>query len=83
MYKILAFILMIVLVLRGLGAVMRLLFGGNLANRAARNFQEGQNPRRKNKPAGGNVNVDYVPGKGDKTKKGFKGGEYVDYEDVQ
>jgi len=83
MYKILAFILMIVLVLRGLGAVMRLLFGGSLANRAARSFQEGQNPRRKSKPSGGNVNVDYVPQKDDKTKKGFKGGEYVDYEDVQ
>ena len=82
MFKILAFILMIVLVLRGIGALMRLLFGGGLANRTVRDFQDGGNPRRR-KPSGGNVDIDYEPGKEKATKKGFKGGEYVDYEDVK
>jgi hypothetical protein len=44
----------------------------------------GQNPNRNftRKPPDGNVNVDSVPPK-EKQKKDFKGGEYVDYEDVK
>ncbi|HMQ00150.1 MAG TPA: DUF4834 domain-containing protein [Cyclobacteriaceae bacterium] len=33
-------------------------------------------------PAGGNVKVDYNPSKGD-NKRDFKGGEYIDYEEVK
>jgi len=33
---------------------------------------------------GGNVNIDYVPGDKKKTKSGnFKGGDYIDYEEVK
>lgn len=44
----------------------------------------GQDPNRNfnRKPADGNVNIDSVPPK-EKQKKDFKGGEYVDYEDVK
>ena len=83
MYKILAFILVIVLVLRGIGALVRLLFGSGLAGRTVRDFQDGRDPGKK-KRTSGNVDIDYVPREeGGKSKKGFKGGEYVDYEDVQ
>ncbi|PJJ48677.1 DUF4834 domain-containing protein [Hymenobacter chitinivorans] len=35
-------------------------------------------------PAGGNVRVDFVPPKQDKgTPRDFKGGEYVDFEEVK
>ncbi len=33
------------------------------------------------RPPGSNVDVDFVPQKGD--KKDFKGGEYVDYEELK
>lgn len=33
-------------------------------------------------PGDGNIRVDYVPNHEDKEKKNFKGGEYVDYEEV-
>lgn len=33
-------------------------------------------------PKDGNINVDYVPGKQKKPSKEFKGGEYVDYEEI-
>jgi hypothetical protein len=38
------------------------------------------------KPPGGNVNIDSVPGQdknGEKKRSGYKGGEYVDYEEVK
>jgi hypothetical protein len=34
------------------------------------------------KPSGGNVHVDGIPQK-DKKRSGFKGGEYVDYEEIK
>lgn len=35
------------------------------------------------KPADGNVQIDYVPEKQDRKPQTFKGGEYVDYEEVK
>lgn len=80
MLKLLALILLFVLFLRSIGFLLRFLLGRGLANRASREFNEGQT--RKRRPSGGNVNVDYVPKKENKNQKGFKGGDYVDYEDV-
>ncbi len=62
------------LLFRVLGVFLRVLTGSP-ANTKAQNF------RQTRKPKDGNVNVDYVPGK-EKSKKGFKGGEYVDYEEL-
>lgn len=35
------------------------------------------------KPSDGNVNIDYVPKKDQRDKKNFKGGEYVDFEEIK
>ncbi len=42
--------------------------------------------RKYKQPADGNVNIDYIPEEDKKNGKGprnFKGGEYVDYEEVK
>lgn len=59
------------------GYVLRALHGtlGNDPNQ--RNFKN--RPKRK---TDGNVDIDYVP-QDKKENKGFKGGEYVDYEEVK
>ena len=58
------------------GFLMKMLYGAMGQDPNQRNF----NSQSKRKP-GSNVDVDYVPKKkGGKTD--FKGGEYVDYEDV-
>jgi hypothetical protein len=42
------------------------------------------NPKpNQHKPSGGNVHVDAVPPKEEKKRSGFKGGEYVDYEEIK
>ncbi len=60
---------------------MKTLFSG--FSNSQQNFQRDQNTRQR-KPADGNVNIDFIPGSG-KSKsimKDFKGGDYVDYEEV-
>jgi hypothetical protein len=64
------------------GFIMRTLFSGFVKNQ--QNAQQNQNNQYK-KPSDGNVNIEYIPGS-DKNKptnkEGFKGGDYVDYEEV-
>ena len=58
------------------GLIFRMLGGGSP--------KKGQNPKnrgRKYSPQGGNVDVDFEPGK-PKKKKGYDGGEYVDFEEL-
>lgn len=46
----------------------------------------GPNRNFNRKPPGGNVNIDSVPGedrKEGKKRSGYKGGEYVDYEEIK
>lgn len=78
MLRLLAFIVIIFLVFRTIGYVIRLLAGG-VTGRTGQEFREDYN--RKKRASNGNIHIDYVP-KEDKKKSGFKGGEYVDYEDV-
>ena len=80
MLKLLALILVFVLFLRSIGFVLRLLFGSGLAGRTSREFRKEQG--RSKRPTGGNVDINYDPKKEDKKSKGFKGGDYVDYEEV-
>ena len=80
MLKLLALVLLFVLFLRSIGFVLRLLFGGGLAGRTSREFREGRSHKRR--PKNGNVDIDYIPDKDSKKDKGFKGGDYVEYEDV-
>jgi hypothetical protein len=58
-----------------------------LGNRAQHNinktFEQQQRASKKAKPADGNVEIDYVPNSGKGNKNDFKGGEYVDYEEVK
>jgi len=64
------------------GFIMRTLFSGFVKNQ--QNAQHNQNTQYK-KPTDGNVNIEYIPDS-KKTKptnkEGFKGGDYVDYEEV-
>jgi len=76
MLKLLAIILLFVLFLRGIGFVIRLLVGG--ASRPNQQFHRTQSKR----PSGSNINVDYAPKSEQKSSRKFKGGEYVDFEDV-
>ncbi|MCV9388255.1 DUF4834 family protein [Reichenbachiella ulvae] len=69
-----------------LGGFFVRLFLGKVANEA-RQQQGGQyqyQQQQKQQPRDGNVNIDYVPKeKGKKNDKtNFKGGDYVDYEEV-
>ena len=59
------------------GFIIKVLGGGNSAQRKTTSGGRG-----KYTPRGGNVNVDYEPGK-QRKKKDFDDGEYVDYEEVK
>ena len=43
--------------------------------------QPRQNPSQGQKTKAGNLNIDYIPE--DKTQPGYKGGDYVEYEEVK
>ena len=80
MLKLIAWIVLFILILRGIGFFLRSLLGG-VAGRASKDFQEGYRPGKK--APGGNVNIDFDPKERNKKKEGFKGGDYVDYEEVK
>jgi len=77
MLRLLAFILLFLLLFRVVGYVMRLLLGRSTADRASTQFRQSRR-----RPAGGNINIDYVPGEENRKDKKYEGGEYVDYEEV-
>ncbi|UXP33326.1 DUF4834 domain-containing protein [Reichenbachiella agarivorans] len=56
-------------------------FLGKVANQSR---QQSSQQYQQRQPADGNVHIDYVPKKGkEKEEKYFKGGDYVDYEEVK
>lgn len=75
MIKILALLLLIWVFFKAVGMIFRTLLGSADQNRSDRygNDYSGNRPRR------GNVNIDHNP---NQPNKGFDGGEYVDYEEV-
>ncbi len=81
MLKFLVFIVLFsYIIFKGLGMLFRLLSGtsGNVKQQP-----HGYDGYQTRKPRDGNVNIDYMPEKDGKSrKKGFRGGEYVDYEEV-
>ena len=80
-FLILIFLFFFVIVRIG-GFVIKLLFSG-FGGQQRNTFERGQRPQQK-KPADGNVNIDYVPdAKRDKKSQKFKGGDYVDYEEME
>ncbi|MEM1406173.1 MAG: DUF4834 domain-containing protein [Bacteroidota bacterium] len=62
------------LLFRVLGVFFRVLTGSTV-NPKSQDFHQTR------KPKDGNVNVDYIPGKEKKGNR-YKGGEYVDYEEL-
>lgn len=63
---------------KGLGFFFRVILGGSAVNR---NTEQSHTQRQ---PSGGNVKVDYAPqNNSKKSKSDFKGGEYVDFEEVK
>ena len=62
---------------KGLGFFFKVILGGSAVNR---NTNQSHTQRQ---PAGGNVKVDYAPNGAKKSKTDFKGGEYVDFEEVK
>ncbi len=77
MLRIIAFILLSIFLFRIVGSVIRFLLGGASMNRPG-SFQQGHQRSHR----GSNVHVDYNPKKDPPKKGNFKGGEYVDYEDL-
>lgn len=75
MLKILALLVLIFIFFRAVGMVFRLLMGNSSVNRSHR--YSNQQQKRKQE---GDLNVDHDP---NRSKKGYKGGEYVDYEEVE
>jgi len=63
------------------GFVFRRLFGA--AAQQAQQQQQQQQRAQTKKPSDGNVHIDYVPKKEDKPSKNFKGGDFVDFEEVK
>ena len=82
MFKFLLILFLVIYLITKIGGfIMRTLFSGFIKNQ--QDFQQNQNTHYR-KPSGGNVNIEYIPDskKTKPTKDGFKGGDYVDYEEV-
>ena len=74
MFKLLAVFVLIWIFFKALGMIIRTLAGrGKNEHRKTRYTSSGQTGRK------GDINVDHNP---HKSNKGYDGGEYVDYEDV-
>ena len=65
------------------GFLLRTLFG-SANQRQSRHFSQAKNPQKKKwQPKGGNLKVDYDPqNPKSKSPKGYRDGEYVDYEEL-
>lgn len=70
---------------RTIGFFLRLLTGSSVDNKSRQNpYARQSHSAHQQKPANGNVNIDYVPNKkGKKSGEKFTGGEYVDFEEVE
>lgn len=70
------------LIFKLLGFVFRLVLKSSASSYGQHQSQQ-QNRYEGKKPTDGNVNIDYVPKKDQRDKKNFKGGEYVDFEEIK
>jgi len=77
MLRLIALFFLIYIFLRGLGLIVRTLTSKSNINHASK---PGSDHSRK--PKNGNLFVDYSPKEKDQNKD-FKGGDYVDYEEVE
>ena len=84
MIKFLLIILLIgFLLTKVLGLFFRVLAGGSATNKTGQRGYQNQQYQSK-RSQDGNVNIEYVPdnNESNKASKAFKGGEYVDYEEI-
>jgi len=81
------FILLVVLIgfvfFRILGFFLRLLTNSSVDQRGRSQQFNRSGQGRQAQSAKGNVTIDYVPGKRNGKPEKFKGGEYVDFEEVE
>lgn len=81
MFKAFIVIFLVLWVLVKLGGFFVKTFFGGLTNQARQQSNQQQHQRKQ--PSDGNVNIDYAPkDKQNVNDKDFKGGDYVDYEEV-
>ena len=81
-FKFLLILFLVIYVIYKVGGYFLRMFVIN-ATQQQRSFHKGQQPNASKKRApNSNVNIDYVPKKGDGKDQQMRGGEYVDYEDV-
>jgi hypothetical protein len=73
MLKIIALFILIWIFIKAVGQVLRLFMGGPSVNQ-----QRGNSNHQTNRQ--GDIHIDHKPTKGN---KGYEGGEYVDYEEVE
>lgn len=73
--KLLFFLLLLWVLVKAVGMIFRNALGGSMDNRTHR-FDNRQSGKRNTK---GGVNIDHDP---EQKGKGYQGGEYVDYEEV-
>ena len=85
MFKFLLFLFLFIWIIAKLGGfILRTLFGGFSSQTRQQTYQyQGQQSQRR-QPSDGNVNIDYNPRERQRSKDGgnFKGGDYVNYEEV-
>lgn len=75
MLKIIALLILIWVFFRALGMIFRTLLGSTDQNRRSRYGNDYSGSTKK-----GNINIDHDP---NQKKKGYDGGEYVDYEEIK
>lgn len=81
MFKAFIIIFVVLWVLVKLGGFFVKMFFGGLSNQARP--QSSQQQQQRKQPTDGNVSIDYAPkNKEDVKDKDFRGGDYVDYEEV-
>ncbi|HNP17903.1 MAG TPA: hypothetical protein PKL31_05670 [Fulvivirga sp.] len=77
MFKFLLIVFIVGYVLfKGLGFFINTILGGPSMQRPS------NQPNRNRQPSGTNLRVDHVPNNDKTSKKNFKGGEYVDFEEL-
>ena len=76
MLKLIALLLLIWVLFKALGMIFRTLLGSTDPNRDSRYGNDYSGGARRK----GNVNINHDP---NKAKKGYDGGEYVDYEEIE
>lgn len=82
MFKFLLLLFLIIYIVAKLGGfIMRMLFSGYSGQTRQQSYQSGG----QRKPKDGNVNIDFNPNDSRRSKSSgnFKGGDYVNYEEVE